>query len=122
MGRQSTREPSASERLELMQGTLDMLILKTLRAGPMHGQGIARMIEQTSEDLLRVDHGSLYPALQRLLQEGWITAAWGVSSNNRKAKFYSLSRAGREHLQKETSRWEKLTRAIALIMNPSVQE
>ena len=121
MGRLSTREPSASERLELMQGTLDMLILKTLRLGPMHGQGIARVIEQTSEDLLRVDHGSLYPALQRLQQEGWVTAEWGTSTNNRKAKFYSLTRAGREHLRKETSRWEKLSRAIALIMNPAGQ-
>ena len=121
MGRLSTREPSASERLELMQGTLDMLILKTLRLGPMHGQGIARVIEQTSEDLLRVDHGSLYPALQRLQQEGWVTAEWGTSTNNRKAKFYSLTRAGREHLRKETSRWEKLSRAITLIMNPAGQ-
>ena len=105
-----------------MQGTLDMLILKTLRLGPMHGHGIACAIEQTSEDLLRVDHGSLYPALQRLQQEGWITAEWGVSTNNRKAKFYSLTRAGREQLRKESSRWETLTRATALIMHPNGQE
>ena len=105
-----------------MQGTLDMLILRTLLLGPTHGQGIARAIEQTSEDVLGVDHGSLYPALQRLLQEGWVTAEWGVSSNNRRARFYSLTRAGRAHLQKETSRWEKLSRAIALIMKPSRQE
>ena len=105
-----------------MQGTLDMLVLRTLRLGPMHGHGIACAIEQTSEDLLRVDHGSLYPALQRLQQEGWITAEWGVSANNRKAKFYSLTRAGREQLRKESSRWEKLSRAIALIMKPARQE
>ena len=105
-----------------MQGTLDMLVLRTLLLGPTHGHGIVRAIEQTSEDVLGVDHGSLYPALQRLLQEGWITAEWGTSSNNRKAKFYSLTRAGRAHLQKETSRWEKLTRAIGLIMNPARQE
>jgi len=120
MGRQTTREER--ERFELMQGTLDMLVLKTLRLGPMHGHGIACAIEQTSEDLLRVDHGSLYPALQRLQQEGWITAEWGVSANNRKAKFYSLTRGGREHLRKEASRWEKLSRAIALIMKPAGQE
>lgn len=117
-GRRSTQ----NERLELMQGTLDMLMLRTLLLGPMHGQGIARIIEQNSEDLLRVDHGSLYPALQRLQQEGWVKAEWGVSSNNRKAKFYSLTRAGRQHLQKEMSRWEKLSRAIALIIRPARQE
>jgi transcriptional regulator len=105
-----------------MQGTLDMLILKTLRMGPVHGQGIARAIEQNSEDLLRVDHGSLYPALQRLLQEGWVAAEWGVSTNNRRARFYSLTKAGRAHLLKATSRWEKLTRAIALIMSPARPE
>ena len=99
-----------------------MLVLKTLRRGPMHGHGIACAIEQTSEDLLRVDHGSLYPALQRLQQEGWITAEWGVSANNRKAKFYSLTRTGREQLRKESSRWDKLSRAIALIMKPAGQE
>jgi PadR family transcriptional regulator, regulatory protein PadR len=119
MGRKSTRE---ADRLELVRGTLDMLILKTLRPGRMHGQGIVRTIEQSSEDLFRVDHGSLYPALQRLQQEGWITAEWGVSTNNRKAKFYSLTRAGREHLQKESSRWEKFSRAIGLIMHPAGQE
>src|SRR5215475_8269500 len=121
MGRHSTKEPE-NHRLDLMQGTLDMLILKTLRLGPVHGQGIARAIERSSEDLLRIDHGSLYPALQRLLQEGWVTAEWGVSSNNRKAKFYKLTRSGRQHLESEQSRWEKLARAIALIMNPAEQE
>jgi transcriptional regulator len=105
-----------------MQGTLDMLILRTLLPGPLHGHGIAKAIEQTSEEALGVDHGSLYPALQRLLQEGWVTATWGTSNNNRKARFYSLTRSGRAHLQRESSRWERLTRAIGLIMNPANQE
>jgi PadR family transcriptional regulator PadR len=105
-----------------MQGTLDMLILRVLRAGKLHGQAIAQAIELTSEDALKVDHGSLYPALQRLQQQDWITAAWGVSATNRKAKFYSLTKAGRQHLTAETSRWERLTRAIALIMQPRSQE
>ena len=125
MGRRPTKAPneqSERERLDLMQGTLDMLILKTLRLGPVHGHGIAKAIEQTSEELLRVDHGSLYPALQRLLQEGWVTAEWGTSTNNRKARFYSLTKAGRAHLERESSRWERLTRAIALIMNPARSE
>jgi len=117
MGRQSTKE-----KLELMQGTLDMLILQTLVLGPMHGHGIACAIERTSEDVLGVDHGSLYPALQRLLQQGWISGDWGTSSNNRKARFYTLTPAGKKHLRKETSRWEKLSKAIALILNPSPQE
>lgn len=105
-----------------MQGTLDMLILKTLRLGRLHGQAIARHIEQNSEALLKVDHGSLYPALQRLQQEGWVSAEWGVSSNNRKAKFYTLTQSGRQHLLKEQTRWQRLTRAIALVLNPAKQE
>jgi transcriptional regulator len=119
MGRHSTKDNLG--RLDLMQGTLDMLILKTLRLGRRHGQAIAREIEQTSQDLLKVDHGSLYPALQRLQQEGWIEAEWGVSTNNRKAKFYTLTRAGRRQLHAEESRWRQLTRAIALIMSPEKQ-
>src|SRR5436309_13638356 len=122
MGRDSTSQLTRSERLELVQGTLDMLILRVLRAGKLHGQAITQSIELTSEDALKVDHGSLYPALQRLQQQGWITAAWGVSTNNRKAKFYSLTRAGRQHLLAETSRWARLTRAIGLIMQPRIQE
>ena len=114
------RKRMSQTKLELMQGTLDMLILRTLVLGPMHGHGIARAIELTSEEVLGVDHGSLYPALQRLLQERWITSEWGVSNNNRKAKFYSLTRAGKTQLQKETSRWDKLTRAIGLIMTQEV--
>jgi PadR family transcriptional regulator PadR len=107
------------DKIQLMHGTLDMLILRTLLFGPMHGHAIARSIETTSEDALGVDHGSLYPALQKLLQEGWITAEWGTSDNNRRAKFYTLTRAGKAHLQRETSRWESVTRAIGLIMNPA---
>jgi len=108
-------------RVELLQGTLDMLILKVLRLGPLHGQAIATAIERNSEDLFKVDHGSLYPALQRLQQEGWVSTNWGTSLNNRRAKFYRLTTAGRKQLQVESSRWERLTRAIALIMKPAKQ-
>src|SRR5438552_17431542 len=100
MSTQETRE-----RLELLQGTLDLLILRTLIFGPEHGQGIARAIQQTSEEELLVEHGALYPALQRLEERGWISARWGTSSNNRKARFYSLTTAGRKQLVKETDRW-----------------
>ncbi len=116
----STQE--AGERLELLQGTLDLLILRTLIFGPEHGQGIARAIQQTSEKELLVEHGALYPALQRLEERGWITGRWGTSSNNRKARFYSLTAAGRRHLVKETSKWRRLTRAIALILESDVAE
>ena len=113
------RSDLSRQRVELLQGTLDMLILRTLRWGPMHGQGIARSIEQTSEDVFKIDHGSLYPALQRLQQEGWIHAEWGTSSNNRKAKFYSLTAAGRKQLSAAASRWRRLAHAIALVMRPA---
>lgn len=99
-----------------------MLILGSLRLGPLHGQAIVRSIEQRSAETLNVDHGSLYPALQRLQQEGWISARWGTSTSNRKAKFYSLTAAGRKQLLTETSRWEQLSRAIALVMNPATEE
>jgi len=122
MGRQSPRDSDFGSRVELVQGTLDMLILKVLRLGPLHGHAIATAIERSSEDLFKIDHGSLYPALQRLQQEGWISASWGTSANNRRAKFYTLTRAGKNHLQAESSRWERLTRAISLIMNPAKQE
>jgi PadR family transcriptional regulator, regulatory protein PadR len=114
-----TKVAKNREKIQLMPGTLDMLILRTLVFSPMHGHAIARSIETTSEDALGVDHGSLYPALQKLLQEGWITAEWGTSDNNRRAKFYSLTRAGKAHLQRETCRWESVSRAIGLIMNPA---
>src|SRR6478736_6879641 len=99
----STQE--AGERLELLQGTLDLLILRTLIFGPRHGQGIARAIQQVSEQELLVEHGALYPALQRIEERGWIAGKWGVSSNNRKARFYSLTALGRRQLARQTSRW-----------------
>lgn len=108
---------SHSDRLELLQGTLDLLILRTLRWGPAHGHGIATSIQRTSEDVLRIDHGSLYPALQRLLQQGWITAEWGVSTTNRRARFYQLTEAGRKQLAAESSKWERFSHAIGRILN-----
>jgi transcriptional regulator len=108
-----------ADRLELVQGTLDMLILRTVQFGPVHGHDIAQTIARASGDQLRVDHGSLYPALQRLLQEGWIAAEWGVSKNNRRAKFYRLTPAGRRHLHAEASRWERLVEAIGRVMRPA---
>jgi transcriptional regulator len=104
------------ERLELLQGTLDLLILRTLLFGPEHGQGIARAIQQTSADELLVEHGALYPALQRLEERGWIGGKWGTSSNNRRARFYSLTAAGRRHLVRETSKWQRLAKAIGRIL------
>jgi len=110
----STQEQD--ERLELLQGTLDLLILRTLIFGPQHGQGIARAIQQTSDEELLVEHGALYPALQRLEERGWISAKWGISSNNRKARFYSLTAAGRRQLARETTKWKRLSGAIARIL------
>jgi PadR family transcriptional regulator PadR len=104
------------ERLELLQGTLDLLILRTLIFGAEHGQGIARAIQHTSDKELLVEHGALYPALQRLEERGWISAKWGTSTNNRKARFYSLTAAGRKQLAKETTKWNRLTAAIARIL------
>ena len=106
----------AREKLELLQGTLDLLILRTLIFGPQHGQGIARAIQQTSDEELLVEHGALYPALQRLEDRRWISAKWGVSKNNRRARFYSLTRVGRKQLVAETNKWERLTAAIARIL------
>jgi transcriptional regulator len=111
----STRE--AADRLELLQGTLDLLILRTLIFGPEHGQGIARAIQQTSDEELLVEHGALYPALQRLEERRWIVGKWGTSSNNRKARFYSLTPAGRRQLTSETSKWNRLARAIARVLD-----
>jgi PadR family transcriptional regulator PadR len=106
------------DKLELLQGTLDLLILRTLIFGPQHGQGIARAIHQTSDEELLVEHGALYPALQRLEERGWISAKWGVSTNNRKARFYSLTSAGRKQLVKETTKWKRLATAIGRILGP----
>ena len=105
------------EPLDLLQGTLDLLILRTLIFGPEHGQGIARAIKQGSGDELLVEHGALYPALQRLEERKWIKGTWGVSSNNRRARFYDLTAAGRKHLARETSKWKRLARAIGLILD-----
>jgi PadR family transcriptional regulator PadR len=116
MSTQETRE-----RLELLQGTLDLLILRTLIFGPQHGQGIARAIQQTSEQELLVEHGALYPALQRLEERKWISAKWGTSANNRKARFYSLTIAGRKQLIKETTKWKRLATAIGRILGPETE-
>ncbi len=110
------------ERLELLQGTLDLLILRTLIFGPQHGQGIARAIQQTSADELLVEHGALYPALQRLEDRGWIAAEWGTSTNNRKARFYKLTAAGRKQLLKETNKWRRLAAAIGRILGAEARE
>ena len=104
------------ERVALLQGTLDVLILRTLLFGSQHGQGIARVIQQQSEDSLLVDHGSLYPALQRLEAKGWISADWGTSDNNRKARFYTLTKSGRKQLVAETRQWRRLASAIGKIL------
>src|SRR5438477_689623 len=103
---------------EMIQGTLDRLILRTLVLGAAHGQTIAHAIEHGSEEVLQVEHGSLYPALHRLQNRGWIAAFWGTSENNRKAKYYRLTPEGRKQLVMQTSRWEQLVRAIGRILNP----
>ena len=107
------------DRIALLQGTLDLLILKTLLHGECHGQGVARLIQRQSEDVFLVDHGSLYVALQRLEDKKWIRAKWGVSENNRKVRFYSLTPKGREQLLEKTGEWRRLTRAMGLILDAS---
>src|SRR5580693_4041572 len=113
-----TTQKSTADRVALLQGTLDILILKTLVLGECHGQGVARSIQRQSEEVFFVDHGSLYLALQRLEDKKWIRAKWGVSENNRKARFYSLTPKGREQLVEKTSEWQRLTRAMGLILYP----
>ena len=110
------------ENLALLQGTLDLLILRTLVFGRQHGQGIARAIQETSEDVLLVEHGALYPALQRLEIRGWIAAEWGVSDNNRKARFYTLTKDGRGQLARETNRWRQMAAAIGRVLGPEAME
>lgn len=104
---------------EMLQGTLDMLVLQTLLLGPAHGHTIAHAIEHGSEDVLQVEHGSLYPALHRLEDRGWIASFWGTSENNRKARYYRLTPIGRKQLAEQTNRWEQVVRAIGRILRPA---
>jgi transcriptional regulator len=112
----STRR--GDDRVPLLQGTLDLLILRTLLFGSQHGQGIAHAIRRQSDEVLLVDHGSLYPALQRLEEKGWISAEWGTSANNRKARFYTLTKTGRKQLSEETSAWRRLVAAVGRVLEP----
>jgi transcriptional regulator len=105
-----------SDQTDVLQGTLDLLILRTITLEPMHGWAIAQRIQQISDDLLRVQQGSLYPALHRLEHQGWITAEWGASENNRRARFYSLTRAGRKQLETEVTKWERLSTGVNLLL------
>jgi transcriptional regulator len=106
-----------STRADVLQGTLDLMILQTLDTmGPLHGYGIARRLEQISDDLLKLNEGTVYASLMRLLQQRWITASWGVSENNRKARFYAITRAGRRQLTKETDNWERIATVMARIL------
>ena len=109
----------AKTKSDLLQGTLDLLILKTLALAPMHGWGITQRIQQMSQDVLQVNQGSLYPALVRLEQQAWIEAEWGTSDNNRQAKYYSLTRAGRKQLKEEQENWKRLSNAIELVLQTS---
>jgi PadR family transcriptional regulator, regulatory protein PadR len=109
---------SNKERLQLLQGTLDLLLLQTLVLGRQHGHGIATSIQRSADDELLIDHGSLYPALQRLEQGGLITSDWGTSENNRRARYYTLTRAGRRRLVAETDRWETMVRVISRVLKP----
>jgi transcriptional regulator len=115
-----SRNPES--RMELLQGTLDVLILRTLLAGPAHGHAVAKHIQRTSEELLQVEAGSLYPALHRLEAKGWIEASWELSDKGKRAKFYRLTRTGRKQLAIEQSKWKAFSRAIGLILNPADQE
>ena len=111
------------EKTDVMKGTLDLLVLKTLETiGPMHGWGVARRIEQVSEDLIRMNHGTLYPALVRLEQRGWIKSEWGVSDNNRRARFYSLTVNGKRQLEAEERRWKRVAGIVARFCRPSLEE
>jgi PadR family transcriptional regulator len=107
-------------KTEVLQGTLDLMVLKTLDAmGPLHGYGIARRLEQVSEDVLKLNEGTVYASLMRLQQQGWITASWGASENNRKAKFYAITRHGRRQLTAETESWERIAGVISRILRPA---
>lgn len=116
----STRKEPA--RAALLQGTLDLLVLRTLLIGRLHGQGIARAIQQQSREALLVEHGSLYPALQRMEGKGWVAAEWGTSANGRRARFYDLTREGRAQLVRETGEWRRLVAAVEFILSPQTAE
>jgi len=120
MSRPQIRHRSDAERVELLQGTLDLLILRTLLPGPAHGHAIVKTIERSSEDVLTVEQGSLYPALHRLIKRGWIAAEDGTSENNRRAKFYRLTAKGRKQLTLETGKWDRLAGAIARILRSDI--
>jgi PadR family transcriptional regulator, regulatory protein PadR len=112
----------AADKSDVLQGTLDLMVLKTLDAmGPLHGYGIARRIEQISEDMLQLNQGTIYASLVRLLQKNWISAAWGASENNRKARFYSITRAGRKQLAAETANWERVSGVIGRVLRAGEQ-
>ena len=106
-----------TSKTDLLQGTLDLLILRTLALGPQHGWGISQRIQQTSADVLRVNQGSLYPALHRLEDQGWVTSEWGTSENNREAKFYRLTKAGQKQLHLETANWERMAAAVSRVLH-----
>lgn len=119
MPKGKTPEP---KRSEVLQGTLDLMVLKTLETmGPLHGYGIARRIEQLSEDVLQLNEGTVYTSLLRLQQQGWISAAWGTSENNRKAKFYSITKAGRKRLVEETENWDRISAVIGRVLKLAPQ-
>ena len=113
---------SKDERLQLLQGTLDLLVLQTLVFGPLHGHGIATSLQQTTDDELLIDHGSLYPALQRLERAGLIASDWGTSENNRRARYYKLTRTGRQRLVTETRKWETMVRVMSRVLKPREAE
>ena len=115
--RMGKREPYRN-RIEVLQGTLDMLILRTLQWGPQHGHGIGQMLRARSENALQIEHGSLYPALHRLEQEGWLASEWKASEANRRAKYYRLTAAGKRQLSKEQSKWDAVVQTIARVMRP----
>jgi transcriptional regulator len=105
-----------SDQTDVLQGTLDLLIMRTIALDPLHGWAIAQRIQQISDDLLRVQQGSLYPALHRLEHQGWITAEWGASENNRRARFYALTKAGRKQLEAEVAKWQRLSAGVKLVL------
>jgi PadR family transcriptional regulator PadR len=113
----------AGEKSEILQGTLDLMVLKTLEAmGPLHGYGVARRIEQISEEALQINQGTIYASLVRLMQKGWIAGAWGTSDNNRKAKFYSITKAGRKQLNTEARNWERISAVIGRVLRIAERE